>query len=153
MNIRQSRLKTIAAILNAQMISNQDALQKALHADGIIVTQATLSRDLKLLKVVKTALPDGTYKYMIPGNQAPASEKVAGISTDTARNAITEICFSGQFAVVKTRPGYANAVAYDIDLRGEKYIIGTIAGDDTILVIPREEYSRENINTFLRSLW
>ena len=54
---------------------------------------------------------------------------------------------------MKTRPGYASAVAYDIDLRGEEYILGTIAGDDTILVIPHEQFSRETIQAFLKGLW
>ena len=153
MNIRQNRLKIISSILNAQIINSQDALQQALKAEGISVTQATLSRDLKVLKVVKTALPDGTYKYVLPNSLPPANEKVTGISNEAARGAVLEIGFSGQFAVVKTRPGYASAVAYDIDLRGEEYILGTIAGDDTILVIPHEQFSRETIQAFLKGLW
>ncbi len=152
MNIRQRRLKTIISILNTHVISNQDELQKALISEGVIITQATLSRDLKYLNVIKTALSDGTYKYIVSQSSIDIVRKKEKKTQEANNNIITEIGFSGQFAVVKTRPGYANAVAYDIDTRGTEFIFGTIAGDDTILVIPREDCDKETIKDFLENL-
>ena len=145
---KQERLRTIAQILNAQVITSQDQLTYALKQQGIITTQATLSRDLRDLRAEKKVLPNGSIKYVIPAN--PVVEKrVLGLDSDIARLSIRSIDFCGQFGVVKTKPGFANAVAYDIDDRGGEYILGTIAGDDTILVIPRENVTRDMLFSFL----
>lgn len=153
MNVRKNRLQSIISILKTQVISNQDELQRALVVEGIIITQATLSRDLKYLNVVKTAQYDGTYKYVITDATIPSEEKNQdNFSNKATRGAILEIAFSGTLAVVKTRPGYANAVAYDIDMHGSELILGTIAGDDTVLIIPREGHAREAIEEFLQNL-
>lgn len=141
-------MRTITSILNAQVITNQEQLTAALRQQGIEVTQATLSRDLRDLCAEKKILPDGTVKYVIPANPV-VEKKVLGMDSDIARLSIRSIDFCGQFAVVKTRPGYANAVAYDIDDRGNAYILGTIAGDDTILVIPRDTTTQEELYDFL----
>lgn len=148
MNIRLNRLRTIASILNAQVINNQQDLVEALRQQGIEVTQATLSRDLRDLRAEKKVLPDGTYKYVVPANPE-VEQKVLGMDKELAKLSIRGIDFCGQFAVVKTRPGYANAVAYDIDDRGSAYILGTLAGDDTILVIPKETTTRDELYDFL----
>ncbi|MBQ9339806.1 MAG: ArgR family transcriptional regulator [Paludibacteraceae bacterium] len=145
---RQERLRIITQILNAQVITSQDQLTYALKQQGIITTQATLSRDLRDLRAEKKVLPNGSIKYVIPAN--PVVEKrVLGLDSDIARLSIRSIDFCGQFGVVKTKPGFANAVAYDIDDRGSEYILGTIAGDDTILVIPRENVTRDTLFSFL----
>ena len=141
-------MRTITSILNAHVITNQEQLTKALRQQGIDVTQATLSRDLHDLCAEKKVLPDGTVKYVVPANPV-VEKKVLGMDSEIARLSIRSIDFCGQFAVVKTRPGYANAVAYDIDDRGSAYILGTIAGDDTILVIPRETTTKEELYDFL----
>lgn len=148
MQSRQSRLRTISAILTAQVITSQEQLIRALAQQGIESTQATLSRDLRDLRAEKKVLPDGSFKYVVPVN--PQVEKhVLGVDSEIARLSIRSIDFCGQFAVVKTKPGYANAVAYDIDDRGTALILGTIAGDDTILIIPRESVTRDELYDFL----
>ena len=145
---RQERLRIITQILNAQVITSQDQLTYALKQQGIITTQATLSRDLRDLRAEKKVLPNGSIKYVIPAN--PVVEKrVLGLDSDIARLSIRSLDFCEQFGVVKTKPGFANAVAYDIDDRGSEYILGTIAGDDTILVIPRENVTRDTLFSFL----
>ena len=148
MNMKMKRLRTIAAIINAQIIVSQEQLIRSLREQGIEVTQATLSRDLRDLRAEKKVLPDGTSKYVIPANPV-VEKKVLGMDSDLAKMSIRSIDFCGQFAVVKTRPGYANAVAYDIDDRGGAYILGTIAGDDTILVIPKETTTHDELYDFL----
>lgn len=148
MTLRQNRMRTIANILNAQIITSQDQLTRALQMQGIEVTQATLSRDLRDLRAEKKVLPDGSFKYVIPVNPV-VEKKVLGMDSEIAKLSIRSIDFCGQFAVIKTKPGFANAVAYDIDDRGNEIILGTIAGDDTILVIPREGTTRDMLYEFL----
>lgn len=143
-------MRTISQILNAQVISNQEQLTQALRLQGVDVTQATLSRDLRDLRAEKKVMNDGTQKYVIPPDPI-VEQKVLGIDSNLAKMSIRSIEFSGPFAVVKTRPGFANAVAYDIDTRGQELTLGTIAGDDTILVIPREGISREEVERFLNA--
>lgn len=149
MNIRTRRLRTIAGVLSAQIITSQEQLLQALKQQNYEVTQATLSRDLRDLRAEKKVLQDGTVKYVVPANPV-VEKKVLGIDSDLAKMSIRSIDFCGQFAVVKTRPGFANAVAYDIDSRGSELILGTLAGDDTILVIPRETTTHENLYRFLK---
>lgn len=150
MNAKQSRLRTIAKILNTQVITSQEQLSQALNQQGIIITQATLSRDLHDLRAEKKMLPDGVFKYVMPAN--PVVEKrVLGMDSQLTKLSVKSVDFCGPFAVVKTRPGFANAVAYDIDDRGDELILGTIAGDDTILVIPRETTTQEMLYRFLYS--
>ncbi len=148
MNVRTKRMRLIASILNAQVITNQHQLTQALQQQGIEVTQATLSRDLHNLRAEKKVMPDGSVKYVIPANPV-VEQRVLGIDTELSKQSIRSIDFCGQFAVVKTRPGYANAVAYDIDNRGSAYILGTLAGDDTILIIPKETTTRDELSDFL----
>ena len=150
MNARVNRMRTISQILNAQVISNQEQLTQALRLQGVDVTQATLSRDLRNLRAEKKVMNDGTQKYVIPPDPI-VEQKVLGIDSNLAKMSIRSIEFSGPFAVVKTRPGFANAVAYDIDTRGQELTLGTIAGDDTILVILREGISREEVERFLNA--
>lgn len=149
MNIRTRRLRTIAGVLSAQIITSQEQLLQALKQQNYEVTQATLSRDLRDLRAEKKVLQDGTVKYVVPANPV-VEKKVLGIDSDLAKMSIRSLDFCGQFAVVKTRPGFANAVAYDIDNRGSELILGTLAGDDTILVIPRDTTSHEDLYRFLK---
>lgn len=148
MDNKQKRLRTIAQVINAQIIQSQEQLIRALQMQGIEVTQATLSRDLRDLRAQKKVLRDGSTRYVIPVNME-IEQKVLGLDSEIARLSIRSVDFCGQFAVVKTKPGFANAVAYDIDDRGSAYILGTIAGDDTILVIPRETTTREQLYDYL----
>ena len=149
MNIRTRRLRTIAGVLSAQINTSQEQLLQALKQQNYEVTQATLSRDLRDLRAEKKVLQDGTVKYVVPANPV-VEKKVLGIDSDLAKMSIRSLDFCGQFAVVKTRPGFANAVAYDIDNRGTELILGTLAGDDTILVIPRDTTSHEDLYRFLK---
>ncbi len=148
MNVRTKRMRLITSILHTQVITNQHQLTQALQRQGVEVTQATLSRDLHDLRAEKKVMPDGSVKYVIPANPV-VEQRVLGIDTEISKQSIRSIDFCGQFVVIKTRPGYANAVAYDIDARGSAYILGTLAGDDTILIIPKETTTRDELSDFL----
>ncbi len=130
MNIKQKRLNAITSIIRSEMIRNQDELQRALSNKGFEVTQATLSRDIRELKIMKRHDGDNRYIYVL--SDATPADKPA-------------VEFSGHLAVLKTPPGYAMAIASDIDHVAPSEILATIAGDDTILVIPRNGYSNKQV--------
>ena len=132
------RLQIITHIINNEVIRNQDDLIKSLAKKGIIVTQATLSRDIKELKIVKKHDENNLYVYSLPEATPP-------VNSEANESNRFNIEFSGNLAILKTPPGYAMAIAFEIDKHNPREIAGTIAGDDTILVIPREGYSREQV--------
>jgi transcriptional regulator of arginine metabolism len=139
--MKEHRQQIISHIISHEVIRNQDDLIKALAKNGVFATQATLSRDMKELRIVKKHDEENRYVYALPDTASAAS----GVAEPERLN----IEFSGNLAVVKTRPGYAMAIASDIDTHNPREIAGTIAGDDTILIILREGFSREQVSTAL----
>lgn len=134
MNKRQTRLALIVKILLNNSIGSQEELMDALERNGCNVTQATLSRDLKSLRTSKVATELGGYRYVIAAN-GTAADEVATQAMNTVRQAaILSIAANSQMVVVKTRNGYAGGVAYDIDEISSPYLLGTIAGADTVFV-------------------
>jgi transcriptional regulator of arginine metabolism len=144
MKNKRNRLQIISEILRSSVVGSQEELLQLLNERQCDVTQATLSRDLKLLKVAKTPLSNGTYKYVLPSYNKPIPTQQTS-NTLISHGAVLSLEFSGHLAVVKTKPGYASAIAWDIDNKATEEVLGTIAGDDTILVIPREGVTREDI--------
>lgn len=144
MKNKRERLTVISEILRLQVIGSQEELLEILREKGYDVTQATLSRDLKVLKVAKTPLSNGSYKYVLPPQNKPISNELSSMNF-TSHGAVLSLDFSGHLAVVKTKPGYASAIAWDIDNRATEESLATIAGDDTVLLIPREGVSRGEI--------
>ncbi len=144
MKNKRNRLQIISEILRSTLVGSQEELLKILSERQCEVTQATLSRDLKLLKVAKTPLSNGAYKYILPSYNKPLPT-TGTVNTLISHGAVLSMEFSGQLGVVKTKPGYASAIAWDIDNKATDHVLGTIAGDDTILVIPREGVSRDEI--------
>lgn len=139
---KNSRQNTIKELVRAGMVHSQEELQTLLNERGFAATQATLSRDMKALGVVKMHDSEHGYSYRIPFMN---SEKQAASSQDSSANGVTSIEFTSSFAVIKTRPGYASVVAAIIDSSVQDVIMGTIAGDDTVLTILREQYSRIDV--------
>jgi len=128
------RLELIKELLGKRTISNHDELQSELQKQGVNVTQATLSRDLKTLRVSRVTDKLGKTRYVL---QDPGSQQFLAEELPDHLSGVVSIEFSGQLGVVKTIPGFANAVAYYIDQVNIPEIMGTIAGDDTILLISR----------------
>lgn len=147
-----SRLDLVKMLVQSQEISNQEELSQALEQEGVKVTQSTLSRDLKALKVVKGFSPQGNSIYMLPDN--PYYRRVRDYKREgtAIRNGFMSLRFSGQLAVIKCKPGYASGLACDIDTASIPDIIGTLAGDDTIFLALEEGYNKENIEANLRSI-
>lgn len=142
---KDNRHKLIKEILQSTEINSQEELLNILTLKGIDITQATLSRDIKELKIIKTPTADGTYAYKLPY----AAQSFTETPDSVLPFGFTSLGFSGQLAVAKTRPGYAMAIAGEIDAFAKGTILGTVAGDDTILIIPIDGVSREQVITAL----
>ena len=153
MKTKNNRLDAIKIIISSKEIGSQDELLSELKKEGFIVTQATLSRDLKQLKVAKAASMNGNYVYVLPNNTMYKRMTGNHSASDLLMyNGFLSIEFSANIAVVKTRPGYASSLAYDIDNSNLNEIIGTIAGDDTIMLVIREGCSRTAVRHALSEL-
>ena len=143
MKDKNRRLEAIKAIISCKEIGNQDELLQELTKEGFNLTQATLSRDLKQLKVAKASSLYGKYVYVLPNNTMyMRNTDTAKLSEMMVDSGFLSFFFSANIAVLKTKPGYASRLAYDIDNLNPKQICGTIAGDDTIFVVIQEQASR-----------
>lgn len=149
MKKKNERLEAIKMIISSQEIGSQDELLKALTRDGFELTQATLSRDLKQLKVAKASSMSGNYVYVLPNDIMYKRSTMKKASDMLLSTGFVSLEFSRNIAVIKTRPGYASRMAYDIDYRCFPDILGTIAGDDTIILVLREEADRKVVSSSL----
>ena len=138
MNQKTHRLSVIRKIIRSEYISSQEELIERLIENGVNITQSTLSRDLKFMHIAKIPHKEKGYVYVLPN----ASRNDVGVSTNLSDN-ITDIAFSGNLCVISTKPGYASAISVPIDSRGIQDILGTIAGDNTILLILREGFDMD----------
>ena len=146
MKTKESRMETLKMLISSQELGSQEALLKALKKEGFVLTQATLSRDLKQLKVAKAASMNGKYLYVLPNEtmyKRVTSSKRA--SEMLQSSGFVSINFSVQLAVIKTRPGYASAIAYNLDSQDLPNILGSIAGDDTIFLAIKQGVTHQDI--------
>ena len=146
MKTKESRMETLKMLISSQELGSQEALLKALKKEGFVLTQATLSRDLKQLKVAKAASMNGKYLYVLPNEtmyKRVTSSKRA--SEMLQSSGFVSMNFSGQLAVIKTRPGYASAIAYNLDSQDLPNILGSIAGDDTIFLAIKQGVTHQDI--------
>lgn len=143
MKQRYNRLSAIKDLIKKNRIDNQDTLLNLLKEEGYNVTQATLSRDLKTLKVGKISDGWSGYYYSLPENDLVAESEKSYIQD--VRRGVVSIEFSGNVGVFKTRTGHATGVAFALETLCLPEILGTLAGDDTILVLLREGYTREDL--------
>jgi transcriptional regulator of arginine metabolism len=150
MKKRKSRLPVIVDILNNNSIGSQDELSKQLAMRGFLVTQATLSRDLKALRTTKVATDMGGYRYIVPDNGRngfvdAGSDYPMTTMQSSKHPAALSIALSGNMAVIKTKLGYASGIAYDLDAMGSDCILGTIPGADTVFVVIAETTTRSEL--------
>ena len=147
---RTHRLTTIAQMLSGRRFSSQEELAQALSRGGIEATQATLSRDLRSLGVAKRSGADGASLYELP---QPATEALdRGRQLLDLKVFVNETRVAQNLAVVKTPPGHASAVARAIDLIGFDALMGTVAGDDTVLCILEDNVSAKRFRKYLDML-
>ena len=153
MKDRTQRIQLIRQIISEEVIRSQDELQIRLLERGCEVAQATLSRDLKSLHVMKISDASKGYIYRLEGNMHTDQTG----SSDLPRlnfiaDGVVGIEFSSNLGVIKTLPGYANSVAIIIDKANPFEILGTVAGDDTILLIMREGVGRNDLIQALKKI-
>ena len=138
-------------IISSQHVESQNDLIIELEKAGISIGQATLSRDLKQLRVSKVRMPNGRSVYAFPGG--PRESQYATIpSREELNNTKWGLDFSGNILVVHTPPGYANVVACEIDASRSKMILGSVAGDDTIIVVLAESTDRDAAEAHIRKI-
>lgn len=143
--MKSSRHSKILEIINEYPIETQDELLSRLKTEGYKVTQATISRDIKDLRLVKTLGSDGKYRY----TEAQASSSEIRSNFDQLfLSSVVSMDLAQNIVVIKTLSGMANAVCAALDSTGNSAIVGTIAGDDTIFVACRtDEHARLLVST------
>ena len=146
MKVKTNRMEALKMLISSKELSSQDEVLQALLNEGFRLTQATLSRDMKQLKIAKAASMNGKYVYVLPNEtmyrRIPSPQAALKMLQTPG---FISINFSGNMAVIRTRPGYASSIAYNIDNSNIDSILGTIAGDDTIFIVTKEGSAREDV--------
>jgi len=148
MGQKADRHIAIAELVTNNEVTSQEMLLDMLKEKGIVATQATLSRDLKRMKIFKrSSILTGNYCYALPETITTAPVT----STTSPLDGLVSIEFSGSMAVVKTLPAYAQPVSQIIDDAQMVEIAGTIAGNDTILMVLRNGFTKKQVKQTLLS--
>lgn len=152
---RRERESAILRILSERDIHTQSELVAELDARGFVVTQATVSRDIGRLGIVKLPSPGGAPRYVSPdeelvsrdgsGDRGRPLERLA----DAVRDSVLEVASGEALLAVRTPPGLANAVAVTLDRARIPEIVATLAGDDTIFVLSRSAAERRKVRRLL----
>jgi len=133
--MRYSRQNKVLDLIQTQEVETQERLCQLLKDAGYAVTQATVSRDIKELQLIKTLSPSGKYKYSVSSNtDQPISERFVKIFRET----IKSVDSAGNIIVVKTLSGCGPAAGEAIDCLSLPHIVGSVAGDNTIMIIVDE---------------
>ena len=144
MNQKTQRFAIIRKIIRNEQISSQEELITRLSENGVEITQSTLSRDLKFMNVAKVPHKNKGYIYVLPNSTTHEVNVSANISDN-----ILSLSFSGNLGVLKTKSGYASAISVPIDNLDSPYILGPIAGDNTVLIILKEDAKRKDVTDAL----
>lgn len=153
MKQKNDRLEALRFIISSQQLGSQEELLTALQKEGFKLTQATLSRDLKQLKVAKAATMNGTYVYVLPNETMyHRISSPANIRDMMKMVGFISIRFSGNMCVIKTRPGYASSLAYNIDQADLDEVLGTVAGYDSILMVIKEGVHKQEVVNALNTI-
>ena len=150
--MKNERQAKILEIIGQEPIDTQEQLQERLQTQGITCTQATISRDIKQLHLIKEPVGQGRYRYTVSSqrNRLNVADKLRTIF----RESIISVDFAQNIVVVKTMAGLANAAAAALDGMNVPYMVGTLAGDDTAFLLMRDTESArtfcEEIHEMLR---
>lgn len=138
--MKTSRHELIKKIIRENQVDTQDLLIEKLAEEGIEVTQATISRDIRQLKLIKTLDSNGKYRYSIPAD-AKANNSIAG----SYIHGIVGVTVAENIVVIKTSTGLAQAVAYELDSGIIEGFLGCVAGDDTIIAVATDKNAAQSI--------
>ena len=147
--MKSQRQERILELIAKYEIETQEDMMSRLQSEGFKVTQATVSRDLKELKLTKTLTARGTYRY----TANMLRQRAGGAKLNSAMvDSIIQVEYSLNNVVIKTYPGLAQAVASGVDALNMHSILGCVAGDDTIIIVTRDEESSKEISQTLTQL-
>ncbi len=146
--MKNKRQQKILEIIEKYNVETQDDLIKYLRSEGMEATQATISRDIRELKLAKCTSPDGVCRYAT----VPKKEYTIPKFNSALTESIIKVDYAGNLIVVKTYPGMAGAVATCIDSFNISDIIGCVAGDDAILVVSRDEETASDFSEKIRHM-
>ena len=147
--MRISRQNKILELIDKHEIETQDKLVSMLRDYGYDVTQATVSRDIKELQLIKTLSSSGGYKYAVmANNDGPVSDRLR----DIYRKSVISINQSGNIVLLKALSGCANAAAEALDSLGLTHVIGSVAGDNTILLVVDDPSHSSEVVTVLQNM-
>lgn len=138
--MKSQRQKKILEIIEKYDIDTQETLIEKLKEENFIVTQTTISRDIRQLKLVKGTSGNGTYKYVAPGAKHVSA---APVFSSAITESVISVVPAQNIVVVKTLAGMANAVAVCVDSLEIENLVGSVAGDDTILLVMKDNDAAE----------
>ena len=144
-----NRSNIIQELVRTRKIKSQEELIGLLAGQGVKTTQATLSRDLRKLQIYKRRDSSGENCYSLPENDRPSQAAI--LSQDRAAESVISLTLSGQMGVIKTLPGCASMVGAVVDEHPHPDLMGTIAGDDTLLLVIRQDVPHTPFIAFLDS--
>ena len=145
--MKNTRQQKILELIKEYDIDTQETLMRHLSEAGFNVTQTTVSRDIRQLNLVKGVTAKGTYKYVAPDAQRESGMPVLN---SAITDSVTKIDFACNIVVVKTFPGMANAIAVCVDSLYPDEVVGSVAGDDTILLVARTAEAAEALSVTLK---
>lgn len=146
--MKNKRQEKILEIIEKYIVETQEELIMYLKTEGFETTQATISRDIRALKLAKGTSPEGVCRYAVVSKKEHKIPRFNSALTES----ITKVDYAGNLIVVKTFPGMANAVATCIDSFNISDIIGCVAGDDAILVVARDNETAAEISDKFRNM-
>ena len=146
--MKSLRQQKILEIIENNDIDTQEALIAKLAEAGYNVTQTTISRDINQLKLVKAVTADGSYKYIVPDVKR---ENNRTVMNSALTDAVIKIEAAKNIVVVKTLSGMANAIAVCVDSLNHNEIVGSVAGDDTIIIVTKDESIAESMALNLKT--
>lgn len=147
--MKKGRHEAILSLIKKENIGTQEELMQQLNAMGYKVTQATVSRDIKALKLIKTPVEAGQYKYTVSSGEG---EDRSGKYYSILSHSVTSVNYAGNMVVVKCFAGMAQAACAAIDNLMINKIVGTLAGDDTIFVLCKDEANADAFKDYVEKI-
>ena len=148
--MKNARQQMILELIEKYDIDTQETLIDKLGEVGFVATQTTISRDIKQLKLVKGMTHKGTYKYIVPGVKSTGG---APVLNSALTDSVVKIEAAENIVVVKTLPGMANAIGVCIDSLQEECIVGSVAGDDTMLIVVKSSELAKTLEAELKEIF
>lgn len=148
--MKKNRHEAILALIEKEEIGTQEELMFKLNELGYSVTQATVSRDIKQLKLIKSPVSSGQYKYSYVN---AGGDDFSGKYYSILSHSVTSVDYAGNMVVVKCFSGMAQAACAAVDSLSLDNVLGTLAGDDTIFVLCRDEKGAADFKTYIENIF